>query len=48
MNLEKDNNTAPNSKTKTKNAAGEEISKAIYEMLLEINAPENLKKSALI
>lgn len=31
-------------KQKTKNAAGEEISKAIYEMLLEINAPENLKK----
>ncbi len=31
-------------KQKTKNATGEKISKAIYEMLLEINAPENLKK----
>lgn len=31
-------------KQKIKNSTGEEISKAIYEMLLEINAPKNLQK----
>ena len=33
-----------NLKQKIKNATGLGISKAIYEMLLEINAPENLRK----
>ncbi len=36
--------TLENLKQKIKNATGLKISKAIYEMLLEINAPENLRK----
>lgn len=33
-----------NLKQKVRNAEGEKISKAIYEMLIEIKAPENLRK----